>query len=320
MGSIDGRTFLLVGDMRMRTMHSILYALSQFDAKAYVVGPPEMSLLPEFTLELDDRNVNYEVAESVEDCISECDVVYMEPVVQPDYTKSRDEEGGGEFAQTPDAYRVTRQLLREKAPHRADRPAQPAADGRASGRRGRDAPRALLAGGVQRGRHAHGPAGPRAGSNGVGHGAHAQREASRRGATRGTEPARAAPRRPRPALGQGRVRPGGLLWGVHGARGREGGRVLRPERHPRRGERRRDTGGPGRRRSGSLGEELRRGRRIPVRLLLAGDRDEGRGASGEEPRAVARRDRPCAPRQPVPLHGLREGRRCDRAQRARSPR
>ncbi|HEU5010775.1 MAG TPA: hypothetical protein VFT33_08770, partial [Gaiellaceae bacterium] len=119
MGSIDGRTFLLVGDMRMRTMHSILYALSQFDAKAYVVGPPEMSLLPEFTLELDDRNVNYEVAESVEDCISECDVVYMEPVVQPDYTKSRDDQGGGEFAQTPDAYRVTRQLLREKAPHRA---------------------------------------------------------------------------------------------------------------------------------------------------------------------------------------------------------
>ncbi len=44
LGSIDGKTFLLVGDMRMRTMHSILYALSQFDTKAYVVGPPEMSL------------------------------------------------------------------------------------------------------------------------------------------------------------------------------------------------------------------------------------------------------------------------------------
>ena len=40
----------------------------------------------------------------------------------------------------------------------------------------------------------------------------------------------------------------------------------------------------------------------------------------EEPRAVARRDRPCAPRQPVPLHGLREGRRCDRARRPRSSR
>ena len=115
LGSIDGRTFLLVGDMRMRTMHSILYALSQFDAKAYVVGPPEMSLLPEFTLELDERNVDYEVAESVEDVIEDCDVVYMEPVVQPDYTKSLDERGDGDLGLTPPSYRVTRQLLKEKA-------------------------------------------------------------------------------------------------------------------------------------------------------------------------------------------------------------
>ena len=119
LGTLDGLSFLLVGDMRMRTMHSILYALSQFDAKAFVVGPPEMSLLPEFTLELDERNVDYEVAESVEECIAECDVVYMEPVVQPDYTKSRDEEGGGEFVHTPSEYRVTRELLKQKAPHRA---------------------------------------------------------------------------------------------------------------------------------------------------------------------------------------------------------
>src|SRR5512141_3239054 len=69
LGSLDGLTYLLVGDMRMRTMHSILYALSQFDTKAYVVSPPEMSLLPEFTLELDERNVRYEEADSVEDVI-----------------------------------------------------------------------------------------------------------------------------------------------------------------------------------------------------------------------------------------------------------
>jgi len=115
LGAIDGRSFLLVGDMRMRTMHSILYALSQFDAKAYVVGPPEMSLLPEFTLELDERNVDYEVAESVEEVIADCDVIYMEPVVQPDYTKSRDERGDGELGYTPESYRVTRQLLKERA-------------------------------------------------------------------------------------------------------------------------------------------------------------------------------------------------------------
>ena len=76
-------------------MHSILYALSQFDAKAYVVGPPEMSLLPEFMLELDERNVRYEEAESVDEVIAECDVIYMEPVVQADYTASREERERG---------------------------------------------------------------------------------------------------------------------------------------------------------------------------------------------------------------------------------
>jgi aspartate carbamoyltransferase catalytic subunit len=115
LGRLDGLTYLLVGDMRMRTMHSILYALSQFDAKAYVVGPPEMSLLPEFTMELDERNVRYEEADSVEDVISECDVIYMEPVVQADYTASREERGGSAVATTPATYRVTRELLREKA-------------------------------------------------------------------------------------------------------------------------------------------------------------------------------------------------------------
>ena len=142
LGTLDGLTFLLVGDMRMRTMHSILYALSQFDAKAYVVGPPEMSLLPEFKLELDERNVRYEEAESVEDVIAECDVIYMEPVVQADYTESRDErDDGGGVGRRRGTYQVTRELLREQAKTGVDHPAQPAADGRAAGRRRRDAPR-----------------------------------------------------------------------------------------------------------------------------------------------------------------------------------
>ncbi|HUB71975.1 MAG TPA: aspartate carbamoyltransferase [Acidimicrobiales bacterium] len=112
-GTLDGLRFLCVGDMRMRTMHSILYALSQFDAEGLVVGPPEMSLLPEFKAELDERNVMYREVESVEKCVAEADVIYMEPVVQADYTKSRDERG--EIPTTPAAYKVTRELMRDKA-------------------------------------------------------------------------------------------------------------------------------------------------------------------------------------------------------------
>ncbi len=114
-GTLDGLNFLLVGDMRMRTMHSILYAFSQFDVVSYVVGPPEMSLLPEFRTELDERNVRYQEAESVEKVIAECDVIYMEPVVQADYTKGRDERGEAALPTTPAEYRVTRELLRDKA-------------------------------------------------------------------------------------------------------------------------------------------------------------------------------------------------------------
>ena len=114
LGTLDGLTYLLVGDMRMRTMHSILYALSQFDAEALVVGPPDMSLLPEFKAELDAVNVRYREIESVADGIAQADVIYMEPVVQADYTKGRDERGA-ELPTTPEAYRVTRELLAAKA-------------------------------------------------------------------------------------------------------------------------------------------------------------------------------------------------------------
>ena len=112
-GRLDGLKVLCVGDMRMRTMHSILYAMSQFDMEAFVVPPPEMSLLPEFKAELDERNVHYREVESVEKCIAEADVIYMEPVVQADYTQSR--STSAEHGSTPAAYRVTRELLRAKA-------------------------------------------------------------------------------------------------------------------------------------------------------------------------------------------------------------
>jgi aspartate carbamoyltransferase catalytic subunit len=114
LGRLDGLDYVLVGDMRMRTMHSILYALSQFDAHAYVVGPPEMSLLPEFKAELDELNVRYTEAPSVQDVVGEADVIYMEPVVQADYEKSRVERDDS-IELTPAEYQVTRGLLRERA-------------------------------------------------------------------------------------------------------------------------------------------------------------------------------------------------------------
>lgn len=113
-GQLDGLSFLLVGDMRMRTMHSMSYALSQFDVKAYYVSPPEMSLTDEFKQEIKSMGVQFEEAESVHDVIDKVDVIYMEPVVQPDYTKSR-EEATADKGLTPKEYQITKDLLLSRA-------------------------------------------------------------------------------------------------------------------------------------------------------------------------------------------------------------
>ncbi len=113
-GRIDGLNWLAVGDMRMRTMHSLGYALSQFDCPITFVAPPEMSLLPEFKAELDQYSLDYSEAEHVEQVIHKADVILVEPVVQPDYTKSRDERSG-DIGMTPANYKITRELLSKKA-------------------------------------------------------------------------------------------------------------------------------------------------------------------------------------------------------------
>jgi aspartate carbamoyltransferase catalytic subunit len=114
-GRIDGLKWLAVGDMRMRTMHSLAYALTQFDCPITFVSPPEMSLTDEFKKELKDYSLNYKEVDHVEMAIGEADVILVEPVVQPDYTKSRDERSGKDVGMTPANYKITRELLESKA-------------------------------------------------------------------------------------------------------------------------------------------------------------------------------------------------------------
>jgi aspartate carbamoyltransferase catalytic subunit len=113
-GALDGLSFLLVGDMRMRTMHSMLYALSQFDVMAYCVSPENMALTDEFKAEITDMGTQFEIVNSVHDVVGDVDVIYMEPVVQPDYTKSR-QEATDDKGLTPAEYKITKEILLKKA-------------------------------------------------------------------------------------------------------------------------------------------------------------------------------------------------------------
>jgi aspartate carbamoyltransferase catalytic subunit len=113
-GTIDGLRWVAVGDMRMRTMHSLGHALTQFDCPITFVAPPGMEMPDNYKDDFTAMGLDYDFADHVGDVIGEADVILVEPTVQPDYTKSRDERSG-ELPTTPDNYKITLDLLKNKA-------------------------------------------------------------------------------------------------------------------------------------------------------------------------------------------------------------
>lgn len=122
-GRLDGLRWLAVGDMRMRTMHSLGYALTQFDCPVTFVGPPANALFPnspdmkmpeEYKADFRQYGLNFTEADHVEQAIANADVILVEPVIQADYTQSR-VEAIKEIPQTPANFKLTRDLLMRKA-------------------------------------------------------------------------------------------------------------------------------------------------------------------------------------------------------------
>lgn len=113
-GRIDGLRWLAVGDMRMRNMHSLVYALTKFDSPITFVSPPNMSLPEELKDEVRRHGLDFQEVEHVEQAIGSADIILVEPVVQPDYTKRRDERADN-VGVTPSNYKITRDLLVARA-------------------------------------------------------------------------------------------------------------------------------------------------------------------------------------------------------------
>jgi aspartate carbamoyltransferase catalytic subunit len=113
-GKLDGIRIMCVGDMRMRTMHSIGYASTCFDITLDLVYPKEMEPAQEWKDFITQRGGRINEWKSVEECIDKCDACVIEPVVQADYTKAR-QEADSKKGLTPVEYKVTRELLAQKA-------------------------------------------------------------------------------------------------------------------------------------------------------------------------------------------------------------
>jgi len=113
-GRLDGLKWVEVGDMRMRTMHSLGHALSQFDCPITFVAPEDMKMPDEYKEDFKRNSLDFKEVDDVREVIEDADVILVEPVVQPDYTKSRDERDG-DVALTPPQYQITKDLLESKA-------------------------------------------------------------------------------------------------------------------------------------------------------------------------------------------------------------
>ncbi len=73
-----------------------------------------MSMPEEYKEDFKRNGLNFKEANDVREVIADADVILVEPVVQPDYTKSRDERDG-DVGLTPPEFKITKELLETKA-------------------------------------------------------------------------------------------------------------------------------------------------------------------------------------------------------------
>ncbi len=77
-GTLDGLSIALVGDLKStRGMHSLVYTLSNFRSRLFLVSPPELRFGDAVKARLRQRDLKFHEARSVDEVVSEVDVMYV---------------------------------------------------------------------------------------------------------------------------------------------------------------------------------------------------------------------------------------------------
>ena len=89
---IDGLKIGIIGDLKYgRTVYSLLYGLANYSSKVLLTSPPQLKLRNEVQLDLGDRLEMSEV-ESLEDIVSEVDVMYVTRIQRERFPDSAEYE------------------------------------------------------------------------------------------------------------------------------------------------------------------------------------------------------------------------------------
>ncbi len=101
---LEGLKIALMGDLKYsRTVHSLIKALTLFDAKIYLISPESLRLPEEFLEELEG---DIEIA-NLEDVIGEIDVLYVTRIQKERFP---DEE---EYRKVAGSYKITPEVLKD---------------------------------------------------------------------------------------------------------------------------------------------------------------------------------------------------------------
>lgn len=102
-GHLDDMRIALVGDMNMRVMHSLPFALAPFSPQVYFVSPPDQAM-PEAWLERFRRSgLAFEQRTDLEAILGDLDVIYLMGTKTPSYAKGLTERPS-ERPRTPAPY------------------------------------------------------------------------------------------------------------------------------------------------------------------------------------------------------------------------
>lgn len=109
-GKIDDLKIALIGDLKYgRTVHSLSNALGLFNnIKIYLVSPPELRMPQEILHDLNNTNVEYVVADNIEDVIDDVNVLYVTRIQKERFIDEDD------YLNIKGAYVINKKMLEGK--------------------------------------------------------------------------------------------------------------------------------------------------------------------------------------------------------------
>jgi len=109
--SFENLNIALAGDLKYgRTVHSLCYALSRYNAKINLVSPPELKLPERIVDDLKKRNIDVTITTNMEDVIEDIDVLYMTRIQRERFPDP------AEFNRISNSMRITKELIQSAKP------------------------------------------------------------------------------------------------------------------------------------------------------------------------------------------------------------